>query len=1825
MLRVFYDRLTDAPDQEWLLGELKATTRDAFDLDFDSLFAHLRAGGGGGAVDTTAIRSCFFGDYMDPTARGEDAFKRPPYSEVRDTGALLRVLEAYLAEHNATSKRPMNLAVFLFAAEHVSRICRVLRQPRGHALLVGVGGSGRQSLTRLSAFINEMDLFQIEVTKNYTNADWREDLKRMLRRAGAEGRESVFLFSDTQIKDESFVEDINNVLNAGEVPNMFPMDEKMSIIEAVRPLAARAGRVLESQLELWNYFTGRCRDSLHIVLCMSPIGDAFRERLRQFPSLVNCCTIDWFQAWPDDALEAVAAKFLGEVQLEPGQPAALTELCKAFHRSARDASARYREQLGRHNYVTPTSYLELLSLFQTLLAAKRTETLRQRSRYAVGLEKLASSAEQVARMQKELEALQPQLIATVAEVEGMMVAISREKAEVVEPKKAVVQADEAVAAAAAAAAGAIKSDCETQLAKALPVLQDALSALDTLKPADINYVKQLKNPPATVKLVMEAVCVVLDVKPGKGKDESGRDVPDYWAPSLKLLNEKDFLDKLRNYDKDNIPPRIIKTIREKYITNENFTPEKAANASSAAEGLCKWVCAMDKYDDVAKVVEPKRAKLAEAEAEYAQISGALAAKQAELKQLMDKLAAMEAELAAAAARKAQLEAEVELCSVKLERAEKLIGGLGGERSRWTEIEKSLSAAVELLTGDMLLAAGLIGYLGAFTAGFRAEVMAQWVGLLGASGIPRSATFSLNAALGNPVRVREWLIAGLPNDGFSIDNGIVVANARRWPLCIDPQGQANKWVKNMERSNNLQTTKLSETGEHMRTLENAIQFGLPVLLENVGEELDPSLEPLLLKQTFKSGGVMCIRLGDANVEYSADFRFYITTKLRNPHYLPEVAVKVTLLNFMITLEGLADQLLGVVVAKERPDLEEAKAALVVQGAENSRKLQDIEARILEVLSSSEGNILEDETAISTISDAKVLSNEVSEKQKVAQETERQIDEARRAYAPCGASTAVLFFAIADLAVIEPMYQYSLTWFVSLFVASIAAAAPSEDVPTRLAAIDDHFTYALYANVCRSLFEKDKLLFAFALCSRILSARGEVDAAEWQFLLTGGMGSGVEAAKPQGPSGEWISDRMWGELRRLAELPAFAGMLQAITTTPSAWRALYDAAEPQRVPLPRPLDKAGGLARVLVVRCIRPDKVVPAAADFVGEKLGERFVLPPRLDLKACYGDSSPIQPLIFVLSAGSDPMAMLLQFAAECDMAARVAAISLGQGQGPKAAALIREGAKAGTWVVLQNCHLAPSWMPALERICEELDPSTVSADFRLWMTSYPSPQFPVSVLQNGIKMTNEPPKGLRANMARSMTLDPIANDDFFNACVRPAPFKALLFGLCFFHAVVQERRRFGPLGFNIPYGFDDGDLLISVRQLRMFLDENEVVPLPALRYVTGECNYGGRVTDDKDRILLTALLARVYCEAAYAQERYPLSASGTYFVPAGPPESGREVHTEYVASLPIIPAPEAFGLHANADIAKDIADTQLLCNSLLAMSGSTGGGGGDAGGAAATARVVADCLAALPADFDIEAAEARYPVRYEESLNTVLTQEMARFNKLLGVIRRSLVTIGRALQGLVVMNGEMDTAYRSIAVNAVPELWKRASYPSLKPLGSYLADLSRRCEMLQTWYEKGPPPVFWLSGFFFVQSFLTAALQNYARKHRIPIDEVAYQHQTMGMDRATYAKPPAEGVYLDGLFLEGAGWDPRGGRLAEQAPKVLTVPAPVLWLKPMRAADLEPGATHNCPLYRTGDRRGVLMTTGHSTNFVMFVRLPTDQPTEHWTLRGVALLTQTSD
>merc|ERR1711892_1632521 len=1714
-----------------------------------------------------------------------------------------------MGEYNQISTAPMSLVMFRFAIEHVSRVCRVLSQPGGNSLLIGVGGSGRQSAAKLATFIQEYDCFQLEITRTYALTDWKDDMKRLLLRAGVDGKPTTFLFGDQQIKDEAFLEDISALLSAGDIPNLFPADEKMEILEKVSAVARNLGKKIDpNPLALYGYFIERVKENLHVVLAFSPIGDALRNRLRSFPSFIAGTTGDWFHPWPEDALEMVANTFLNPLKLEQKEHIACVSMCKHFHENVRDLSVDFDARLSRKNYLTPTNYLELIMTFKQLLNRERQRLLDLRNRYVGGLDQLAFAETAVDQMKKDIIALQPELEKTSIETQKIMEKIAIDKVDV-DAKKEVVLADEATANAAAASAKEIKTECETDLAVAMPALQSAVSALNTLKPSDISNLKSMSSPPELVRTVLEAICIMKGIKPERKPDANGKMADDYWGQAKKMLGDMKFLDSLKTYDKDNIPGPTIKKIRDKYVPLENFNSEAVAKVSTACEGMVKWVLAMEVYERVNKVVIPKKIKLAEAEKELGEQMALLKRKQAELKEVVDKLTEMEDDFAAKQAKLKELTDNINLCKLKLTRASQLIDGLGGEKVSWTKRAEELADKLTCVTGDVLLASSYCAYMGPFTADFREAAINNWMAACKKVKINHSPKFSLTDILGDPVLIRNWRIFGLPADAYSTDNAIILSSSRRWPLMIDPQGQANKWVKNMEKDNQVHALKMSNPN-YLRTLETAIQFGQPVILENVLEELEAVLEPVLLRQTFKQGGIECIKLGDSTVEWNKDFRFYMTTVLRNPHYLPEVSVKVCILNFMITEGGLSDQLLGIVTQQERPDLEEIKNQ----------------------------HIIEDETAIQVLPSSKVLSEEINTKQAEAAKTEIKIDETRSGYMPTAEHAAVLFFCVQDLAGIEPMYQYSLNWFVNLFIVSIVKSRPdgydatTANIQERTAHLNEHFTAGLFNNICRSLFEKDKLLFSFILTCSLMKKRGDLDEPLFRFLLTGGVAIGEDPES--NPYSARLPDKSWAELGRAGQLPPFKDQRTHELKTLRAdfkkeadiWKKnVFDSISPQDATFPAPYDKISSLARLAVLRCLRPDKVVPAVLYYITEGLNDRrFVEPPGFDLVGSFSDATNKTPLTFVLSPGADPMAALQKLATDMNMFDKMETISLGQGQGPIAQRMISEAIQCGGWVVLQNCHLAVSWMGALEKICEEFEErEDMNEDFRLWLTSYPSNDFPVSILQNSIKMTNEPPRGLRANLLRSYTSDPIADPEFFNCCSKEKPWRKLLFSLCFFHGLIQERRKFGPLGWNIKYEFNESDLRISMRQVAMFLDEYEYIPLPALSYLTGECNYGGRVTDGQDRRCLTSMLDLYFSMDCIDDDDYRYSDSGQYYAP---PHGEYDSYINYIKSLPIDPLPEVFGLHENADIARQQAETQLLFDSVLITLPRASGGAG-----ASPQQVVemmsADLLNKLPNVFASLAVSRKFPIVYNESMNTVLKQELIRFNRLIAAIRASLINLGKAVKGLVVMNNDLEEVFDAMLIGRIPDLWLKRSYPSLKKMGGYVADLVARLKFLQDWIDQGHAPYcFWISGFYFPQSFMTAVNQNFARKYKIPIDLIGFSFEITKSESPTDIKEkPEDGAYINGLYFDGALWDRERHIVNESQPKVLFDSVPVIRLVPTPQNEINRENTNACPVYKTSERKGMLSTTGHSTNFVLWIDFPSNREQRHWINRGVAALCSLDD
>eukprot|EP00767_Chilomastix_cuspidata_P003405 gnl/Chilomastix_cuspidata/3528.p1 GENE.gnl/Chilomastix_cuspidata/3528~~gnl/Chilomastix_cuspidata/3528.p1 ORF type:complete len:4397 (+),score=382.77 gnl/Chilomastix_cuspidata/3528:1904-13192(+) len=1818
-----------------------------------------------------SAKPLLFADFMLPgvPVENREIQRVDSYKKLQNT------LCDYLDEHNFSGNKKLDFVFFKDAMEHAIRISKILRTPRGNALLVGVGGSGKQSLARLCAFICEFKIFQIELTRNYRLQEFRNDLKEVLTVAGVEGQPIIFLFTENQIVDETQLEDINSILNTGEVPNLFENEEMDAIINNIRPKAKEAG-ISGGRDLLLQFFTSRVRDNLHIILCMSPANDSFRRRLRMFPSLITNMTIDWFQPWPEDALFNVAEKFLSPDE-EDTSPCgeftpAVVRFCMEMHRSVTEMSSKYLEETGRPYHITPTSYLELLRLFKHFLSIRKNELGEQATRLENGLYKLKETNEQVALLSKKLEELKPELEESAKKTDLLIVELKEEAAKVDALKKIAVR-EEAIFQAQAADTEAIAAEAQKDLDQALPALNAAVKAVNSLSKSDISEVKAFTNPPPLVQTVMEAVCILL------GSDPS-------WASAKTLLSDASFVKKLIQYDKDNVPESIKKRLR-KYIQEPEFKPENVARVSVAARSLCMWVIAIDVYAGVFKDVKPKRERLHAANKELAEKKKILAEKQAALREVEEKIAKVQERFDVEDGKRRELQEAMELTRVRFIRADQLTTGLKDEHKRWSSSLTETHEQEKTIVGDIILAAGIIAYLGAFTMKYRSALIKHWKDCMSVLNIPFNPDFSLTDSLISDTVMQNWHAKKLPPDPLSEENAIIATKGLRWPLFIDPQDQASAWIKALETPNGLKIIKPTDS-DFLRTLEHAIRLGHPVLMENIGEMIDPSLDPVLTRQTTKQGGRLMLRLGDSDVEYNPEFRFYLVSRLSNPQWSPETQVKVSVINFTVTNDGLDDQLLSLVVQKERPDLEEKRTQLIQSMADDQSQLKDLENKILFELSSSKGNVLDNEVLIKTLTESKKTAETITERVKMSQKMEKEINLARSRYVPVASRGSVLFFCISDMSNADPMYQFSLDYFSQLFINVIDNTPKSDVLQQRIDMLMKVLVSSVFKNICRGLFEKDKLAFSFLISTRISQREGDITKDEWDLFIRGlasadSILSGVadedenEKVSKEPPHTSFSKDG-WKIIQALSYIGVakLRMVAESITENPMEWVQWLKNPVPSTGSFACPTKGLSYFHQLIILRALYPQVLPDFIPFFVSETLGSEFIEPPPLDLAAALADSAPHIPLIFILSTGADPFEELQKLGKKEDQEIRT--VSLGQGQGPVAESAMISATANGSWVFLQNAHLAASWMNRLEQLVESLSGSgpkrqlTVPPhkNFRLWLSSMPTPIFPPLVLRQAVKMTTQPPQGIKANLLRAFAQ--ISEDDW-DSSPQPIAFRRLLFSLSFFHSILQERKRFGPQGWNIPYDFSDSDFRVSVQTLQMFLEEPGYIPWDALRHVTAEIHYGGRVTDAWDRRLLHTLLDGYYKTISAENVEFLFSESGTYRAPDGNITFSEMLRV--INALPPTETPEVFHMDPFAEItykeqmAKSFMERLLVIaldpvekKSDEAAEVPPEEEGNEAEGAPGEALEVLPldeaevATVSLPV-LDISSDQTgqsqdayvdhmanllleRLPKQMSEeeeacetafvttesgllsSLSVVLRQEIARFNNLLATIERTLKNLRLAIKGFVIMSADLESVFTALYVGKVPKMWEDAAYPSLKPLGSWFTDLQQRVSFLRKWLTEGLPKSFWISGFFFPQGFITGVLQTYSRRHRVPIDTLSFKFRITKVfePEDLTEDSPDDGVFVHGIFIDAGCWDLKEDKLV-RAGTQLTDRLPLLHFIPVPDF-VRSEADYAAPLYKTGARAGTLSTTGHSTNHIMPIDLPTDMPVDFFIRQGTALLCQ---
>jgi dynein heavy chain len=1789
------------------------------------------------------------------------------YDQSHEMKTLTNILKSTLAKYN-DENAAMDLVLFEDAVRHVCRISRIIMQPGGHALLVGVGGMGKRSLARLAAYICQFSLELITITQTYGISDLKEDLQKFYWKAGVKGQGVLFLFTDSQITKERFLIYINDLLASGRIPDLYEVDQRDEIINSLTKDAKAAG-IDPEPASIWEYFFTRVRANLHMALAFSPVGDDFRNRAMKFPAIINATVIDYFQAWPEEALLGVATQFLAEEELGDKRiHKGIAAFMPFAFKNVNQMAEHFLEKEKRYVYTTPKSFLECVSLYTSLLKEKREASESGIERLEAGVHKLKITAEAVAQIESELVIQLDGAEKAKEAADAIATTVGIEKAKVAEETAGAAEEEKKCADIQIRVEGQ-REEANIELMKAEPAINDAMAALNTLNKKDLGMAKTMNTAPTGVGEVFACVATLLANCEFEGHinmlaenivtDKKGRVKDKSWGACKKQLlgNIPQFLGALMDFkeciDAHGVPECNIEYSRP-MLAEEEFDPEIIMGRNSAAAGLCSWCINIVLYADIFKKVEPLRIALDGAQAELDAATEKLVGIRKRVAELQEKLAGLAADFDAASKSKEEAIETVRAGKERLDLAQRLTRALGSEGVRWSANILALQRNFDLLVGDVLLASAFISYVGPFTKPYRTAMLEDyWVPFMNQAalfaekfgddedeekteekkeeevendsdeednkevatpqdGIPMSEDCNPLLILTNEKEIAQWRSNKLPADRVSTENASIVTNSARWPLVIDPQLQAIKWISDKEKDRELEIVRM-DNKQLIRKLIYAMENGKSLMIENLLESIDAILTPVVTRACTKRGRKKYIRLGDDEVEMHEDFRFFLHTKLSNPHYPPEIQAETALINFTVTESGLEEQLLNMVVGMERPDLAEERLRLIDQ--QNGFKIQmaKLEDDILHKLATAEGDITEDRDLIEGLENTKAVSNEIKIKQKLAAATSEIIQATTNKYRSVGARASLLFFLLNGMFKIHTYYIYDLESFVTIYQRAVRLCGEPDDIlkgkpaeesdltsPTGSdkeeedgdkevqeeggeednglqAEIDEAIVQrcgdliasvqkCVYDYTRRGLLEKDKLTIATMLTLKIALDEKRVKKREIDYLVESPLD--MSAERPELIE-EYMTEIQW---RRAVVLDTvsnvFTGFGERLQDDADQWKKWIEHSNPEDATIPGMKD-ISQFNRLLVLRALRPDRLVVGLKVYVRGELGNEYVEQPPFDMDAAYKEMSKTTPMFFVLFPGVDPTVWIeAQGEKEGFTIAKgnLISISMGEGQEKGAMDAMDKLSAEGGWIFLQNLHLMEQWTPLMERKLEKLS-ETSHKDFRVFTNAEPPPfsflkNMPEGFMMSSIKIANEAPSDVQSNIQACWAT---FNQSMFDESHQPDSYKACLHTLSFYHAIILGRRRFGQIGWSRAYSFNMGDLRCCKDVANDYLEVNETIPFEDLRYVWGAIMYGGHITDAWDRRTNNAYLEVLMVPGIF---KNMLLCPG-YKAP-DPRKFDYKGVSDYVTSKLPLETPVMFRMHANAEVGYLITNVSELFQQVILLGGVTqysGGSKGSKGGGQikvggkkkknkeggddAESKVKAmliDLLGKLPENYNMVVLKKDAEPNLEQQdapYTLLLLQEITRMNTLLSAMRTSMIDLQKGLNGELNMSEGMEHLLEALTINQVPgrnvfhrTSWEKHAWWSNKTLATWFPEMIKRNDQFWEWREQLIMPYcMWFPGLFNPMAYLTAVMQITGRVRSLPLDKMTTEtHVTLMTDTKTQSAHPEDGVFAHGLYIEGARW-----------------------------------------------------------------------------------------
>ncbi|MCJ1433426.1 hypothetical protein MMC27_002786 [Xylographa pallens] len=1408
------------------------------------------------------------------------------------------------------------LVLFNDVLEHVLRIDRVFRQPQGHLILIGVSGSGKTTLSRFVAWMNGLKVFQIKVHGKYSAEDFDDDLRNVLRRAGCKGEKICFIMDESNVLDSGFLERMNTLLANAEVPGLFEGDEFATLMTACKEGAQRQGLLLDSQEELYKWFTQQIIKNLHVVFTMNPPEGGLSSKAATSPALFNRCVLNWFGDWSDQALFQVGSELTQSVDLDRSNFVAPDTIPVAYrdlnlpanhrdtvmnamvyvHHSLQRFNHRLLKQQGRTTFLTPRHFLDFVAQYVRLFNEKREDLEEQQRHLNVGLEKLRDTVDKVRDLRASLAQKKSQLEKKDAEANEKlqrMVADQREaeqrKATSLKIQVSLERQEEEVARR--------KEVVNADLEKAEPAVLSAQESVSNIKKQQLTEVRSMGNPPAGVKLALEAVCTLLGHK------------VDSWKTIQGIVRRDDFIASIVGYDNEKQMTRTLRTkMQNDYLSKEDFTYERVNRASKACGPLVQWVEAQVNYSAILDRVGPLREEAEQLEEQALQTKAEAQAIENTIIDLERSIARYKTEYAALISETQAIKTEMDRVKFKVDRSVKLLDSLASEKSRWEGGSRSFETQISTIVGDVLVAAAFLAYSGLYDQQFRKAMTSDWLEHLSMSGIAFKPHNAVTEFLSTADERVKWQENALPVDDLCIENAIILKRFNRYPLIIDPSGRATDFLQNESKDRRLTVTSFLDDS-FIKQLESSLRFGNPILIQDA-EHMDPVLNHVLNKEYQKTGGRVLIQLGKQEIDFSPAFKLYLSTRDPSAMFPPDVCSRTTFVNFTVTQSSLQTQSLNDVLKSERPDIDERRSNLVKMQGQFNIHLRGLEKRLLQALNESRGNILDDDVVIETLETLKKEAGEISRKMSETEGVMTEVDSITSQYSTIARACSTVFSILAQLYHINHFYQFSLQYFVDIFESVLHInphlAKESNHAARAHIILNDLFVTA-YQRASLSLLQQDRITLAMLLCR---AAPYSIDKNVIDIILDPSVeGHDISTERDAKENGIDIASQVPGLVEHISRMTSEEWA--SIISEESAERFIPKLWDEETVLLDRQVRS------LLFIKLFRIDRFVPAAEIFVAAVFGDNL-LQGTGDLRQVVDEVSSITPIALCSSPGFDASYKVDNLVQR--QHAKCSNIAMGSNEGIGSAdKAISNAAANGTWVLVKNVHLTPSWLQSLEKRLNALKPHE---DFRLFLSMESSPKIPVNLLRASRILMYEQPAGVRANMKDSLsTLSTRPTE-------QPVEKARLYLLLSFLHAVIQERLRYAPtLGWKGFWEFNDSDYECAAFIVDTWMDavaqgRSNVAPLKMpwdlIRTLVTE-TYGGKIDDEEDFEQLRQLVNRFLTPEAYDDDHMLVQGTldgdgdktiGGLMVPGG---TGMKGYLKWVDQLPEREPPTYLGLPANAE------------------------------------------------------------------------------------------------------------------------------------------------------------------------------------------------------------------------------------------------------------------------------------------------------------------------